>query len=290
MKTESESYLPFSQRTGLAPVPPQLELGEVSPELRRLLDYFVSLEIRRESVSGWDHRYFQSKWERVAMDFHVRFLGQPVGRFENDATMLGAQIGRAIRELDIGRLFDLIEFLIRHPGCSGELKRELASAFVDARAAYRVLDGAVIVAIGTHEQAHAYERALADAGEGGAGAARTHLVAAGVALRSANWAGSVRESIHAVEAAAVRLAPGSDTLGTALHVLERHGHLHGGLKRAFAALYGYASDEEGVRHALALREAPQVDEADALFMLGACASFVSYLLARGAQQPQTAVP
>jgi hypothetical protein len=46
-------------------------------------------------------------------------------------------------------------------------------------------------------------------------------------------------------------------------------------------LYGYSSDEEGVRHALVFKEEAQVDEADALFMLGACASFVSYLLARG---------
>jgi hypothetical protein len=91
----------------------------------------------------------------------------------------------------------------------------------------------------------------------------------------------VRESIHAVEAVAVRLAPGTGTLGAALKVLEQRGHLHGGLKAAFSSLYGYSSDEEGVRHALVFGDEAQVDEADALFMLGACASFVSYLLARG---------
>jgi hypothetical protein len=55
----------------------------------------------------------------------------------------------------------------------------------------------------------------------------------------------------------------------------------GSLKAAFGSLYGYSSDEEGVRHALVFSNETQVDEADALFMLGACASFVSYLLARG---------
>ena len=90
----------------------------------------------------------------------------------------------------------------------------------------------------------------------------------------------MRESIHAVEAMAVRLAPGTDTLGVALKVLEQRGHLHGGLKAAFGSLYGYSSDEEGVRHALVFGNEAKVDEADALFMLGACASFVSYLLAR----------
>ena len=79
---------------------------------------------------------------------------------------------------------------------------------------------------------------------------------------------------------AVRLAPGTDTLGAALKVLEQRGRMHGGLKAAFGNLYGYSSDEEGVRHALVFGDEAQVDEADALFMLGACASLVSYLLAR----------
>lgn len=175
----------------------------------------------------------------------------------------------------------MVEFLVQHHGCSDALKRELAGAFVKARAAYRVFDDQYIAAIGTEEQAAAFERAIADAAAKSAAPVRKQLIAAGVALRNADWAGSVRENIHAVEATAVRLAPGSNTLGAALKVLEQRGHLHGGLRTAFSALYGYSSDEEGVRHALVFGDEAQVDEADALFMLGACASFVSYLLARG---------
>ena len=44
----SKPYVPFSQRTGLEPIPPQLKLGEVSAELRRLLFYYIGLEIGRE--------------------------------------------------------------------------------------------------------------------------------------------------------------------------------------------------------------------------------------------------
>ena len=176
-------------------------------------------------------------------------------------------------------MFDLVEFFVRHPKCSDELRSELASAFVATRAAYRIVDRQ-IVAIGTEEQAAAFERAVADAEANSAGAARKHLIAAGLALRNSDWAGSVRESIHAVEAMALRLAPGTTTLGPALAALEKQGHLHGGLKAAFGSLYGYSSDEEGVRHALVFRKEAEVDEADALFMLGVCASFVTYLLAR----------
>ncbi len=106
------------------------------------------------------------------------------------------------------------------------------------------------------------------------------MLTAGSELRHGNWAASVRESIHAVESVAVQLAPSKDTLGDALAVLERTGHLHGSLKSAFQTLYGYASNEKGVRHALVFRDEAEVDEPDALFMLGACAAFVSYLIQR----------
>jgi hypothetical protein len=53
------------------------------------------------------------------------------------------------------------------------------------------------------------------------------------------------------------------------------------LKKAFGALYGYTSDKKtGIRHAKVFGVDEAVDETDALFMLGACASFVSYLISR----------
>jgi hypothetical protein len=280
MASDSKPYMPFSQRTGLEPIPPQLKLGEASAELRRLLYYYIGLEIDRESYAMYSSPVFKDEWRRVATDLHVLFFKQPPDKFNHGAYENKQRLNDFIQRVNIGGLFNLVEFFVRHPGCSGELKRELADAFVTARAAYRIFDNKYIAAIGTEEQAAAFERAIADAEAKNATAVRKQLIAAGVALRNSDWAGSLRESIHAVEAIAVRLAPSADTLGSALKVLEQRGHLHGGLKAAFGSLYGYSSDEEGVRHALVFGDEAQVDEADALFMLGACASFVSYLLAR----------
>ena len=60
--------------------------------------------------------------------------------------------------------------------------------------------------------------------------------------------------------------------------MERSARIHGALKSGFLSLYGYTSDEKGIRHALLEKDAPSADETDALFMMGACASFVSYLI------------
>ena len=43
---------------------------------------------------------------------------------------------RFIQKANIGKLFDLVEFFVRRQGCSDELKREHADAFVTARAGY----------------------------------------------------------------------------------------------------------------------------------------------------------
>jgi hypothetical protein len=76
-------------------------------------------------------------------------------------------------------------------------------------------------------------------------------------------------------------------LSKALAKLERSGRIHGALKNGFESIYGYTSNEPGIRHPLIDEPGANVDETDALFMLGACAAFVSYLIhkARAAGLP-----
>jgi hypothetical protein len=88
---------------------------------------------------------------------------------------------------------------------------------------------------------------------------------------------SVQESIHAVESVSRTLDPSAD-LFKALARLEQKISIYAAMKKGFTSLYGYASDENGIRHALLEAGEAKVDEADALFMIGACAAFVSYLL------------
>jgi hypothetical protein len=52
------------------------------------------------------------------------------------------------------------------------------------------------------------------------------------------------------------------------------------MKAGFNSLYGYTSDEQGIRHAHLNEPTAQPDETDALFMIGACAAFVSYLIGK----------
>jgi hypothetical protein len=62
-----------------------------------------------------------------------------------------------------------------------------------------------------------------------------------------------------------------------LAALAGQGELHPALKGAFSKLYGYTSDEEGIRHPLLDDEEARPGLGEAVFMLSACAAFASYL-------------
>jgi hypothetical protein len=75
-------------------------------------------------------------------------------------------------------------------------------------------------------------------------------------------------------------SPNRATFADALKVLEQRWEIHPALKAAFSRLYGYSSDKQGIRHPLLDEASASVDEAEALFMFGACAAFVSYLIGK----------
>ena len=92
-----------------------------------------------------------------------------------------------------------------------------------------------------------------------------------------DYRNSVKESISAAESMAQIVMGDEDaTLGKALTAMENERGLNGALKASFSSLYGYASDQEGIRHALSERS--DVSFAFAKFMLVNCTAFVNYLI------------
>ena len=55
-------------------------------------------------------------------------------------------------------------------------------------------------------------------------------------------------------------------------------HIHPAMENAFTSLYGYTSDEGGIRHAEGLFESNVTFE-EAKYMLVSCCAFVNYLIA-----------
>ena len=128
-------------------------------------------------------------------------------------------------------------------------------------------------------QGDATQKAIETIRDSGMKGAETHLRQAVTHINTGQFADSIADSIHAVESVARTIDPKAKTLGEALSSLEKSGLLkHHALKEAFSKLYGYTSDEQGIRHSLLDKPSPDVDLDEAMFMFGACASFAAYLV------------
>lgn len=94
--------------------------------------------------------------------------------------------------------------------------------------------------------------------------------------KNPDYKNSIKESITAVESMCCIICGEKVELGKALGRLEKNGiYIHGAMKNGFQSLYGYTSDESGIRHGGT--EDKEVTEEDAKFMLITCSAFVNYL-------------
>lgn len=97
---------------------------------------------------------------------------------------------------------------------------------------------------------------------------------------SPDYENSIKESISAVEAMCciiTGMTGGQATLGNSIKKLKANGvHIHSAIEKAFLSLYGYTSDENGIRHGgIDFTNAPAED---AKYMLVSCSAFVNYLI------------
>lgn len=276
---EQRKKISFEQAEGVAPLPTQLQLREVSPQLRAVL-WEKILDDLTDSMERPDYgeTYIDTPWSTILKDEHVHRQHKMADDFNNKAKWV-IPLTRSIFETgDYLKIFGWLEFVLKHPSCPSGFADHIGGILRHCRSAYRVLDRKVICPIASDTEHAAIVKAFADLSSTQFNGARSHLRNAASHLTAGAYADSVRESIHAVEAVGRTLDPTANILSKALAKLEQKISIHSAMKNGFTSLYGYTSDEKGIRHALLEDSAAKVDEIDAMFMLGACAAFVSYLI------------
>lgn len=265
----------FAEAEGAVPLPSQLALGEVTEGLRARL--WRALHYQLQDGRHYNSSNFDDRWEKITSDIFVEHLERMADDYDSNF-YTWEDILRPIFEhgsyIDI---FGLLQAIMRHDHCPRDFSVRIDNELITSRAAYRVFDHDTIAPIGSEAEAETLRQAFIDLTAVEFGGARAHLRNAASELTAGNYANSVRESIHAVESVARIIEP-SAALSKALTKLEQSAKIHGALKTGFGSIYGYTSDEKGIRHPLLDGSAAAVDEADALFMIGACASFVTYLI------------
>jgi hypothetical protein len=269
--------LTFEQAEGAEPIPTQLRLKELSPALRAAL-WAMVLDNLNESTRQVDYVGYivVDPWRRILEARHVYQLHKMADEFNNHLNTIRPELKALFQTGDYVRVFGFLQFVLRHQDCPYRFADKLEVVLKYGKAAYRVADR-TIVPLGSDAEFATINQAFADVAKSEFHGARAHLRKAAEELTSGRHADSIRESIHAVESVAKVLEPQAD-LSKALTKLEKSAAIHGAMKAGFLAIYGYTSNEQGIRHALLEAGAPAVDETDALFMIGACAAFVSYMI------------
>ena len=278
-KRNNMSELNFSQRNGYSALPSQLQLGELPKKTRFRISNSISEIIERNSSTVmYGGTYLDDPIENTLKLIWIEFFELQPSKFSNETTDCQEFYEAFCIRSEINEFFDLLEILCKS-SVFGILKASLNKLLKRHHTAY-IFEGGIFVPISNEHAANAVTTALKNTDECGRVASNSHLKESAKNLRNGKWADSVRESIHAVESLIGKMDISSNTLGAALGEIEKAGHLHPALKNGFSSLYGYTSNEEGIRHALLDGETANVSEADALYMLGSCSSFISYLLAQ----------
>jgi hypothetical protein len=111
---------------------------------------------------------------------------------------------------------------------------------------------------------------------------KKHLEAAIVLISqkpTPDYRNSIKESISAIESLAKQLTgEAGGGLEKALSKLDSAVNFHGAFKAGLLSLYGYTSDEDGIRHAILEERDVGFDEAK--FMLVTCSALVNFMISK----------
>ena len=172
--------------------------------------------------------------------------------------------------------------IMRHPDCPSTFINGVKDVFERCQLAYYVdlSEPPTIIPSATSQEGESIANATRALDDNGFDEQATALRRAGELINQSDWSGSIRESVGALEAAARSLAPSRPKeVSHALSELREVLSIHRALTSAMGNLYGYASNEQGLRHGRVDDSSSSVVGRDeAVLMLGMCASAAGYLL------------
>ncbi len=262
----------FSQRKGYTSISDIIQTDGMSDELRNTLWNILDLFI-------WQSPNFEKSYNPKNLDNYSTFLWlsyfkKPVDSRPDSSYRVLQVIREYFFTAEWYQVYNFIEVSLKYfeddtlyTVMNSGLERELSG--------FRFIDN-ILTNITDEQEIRMVDEALKDNDFPGV---KKHLKRALELLsdrKSPDYRNSIKESISAVESLC-QIVTGKPkaTLGDALNVIGRKGKIHPALIEAFTRLYGYTSNEEGIRHAMS--DEPDLGPSDAKFFLMSCTSFINYL-------------
>lgn len=280
----------FSDRRGIKPLNTKMQLDELDKRTR----IRIANLLREWYDDGKFALYRFDFCERLLKDIYSEFVDEQsrcMIRYKNN-DIIESYIYLPISENSYDEVLTIVEYITNyflqwqmsqyqegiHYYDLIDYKAEINELFQREYVGYRFIDGE-ITPISDDIEVAEIEKSLDIEFQG----CKSHIRKALGFLsdrENPDYKNSIKESISAVESICQIIAQNSKaTLGEALKKLEEHGvKIHEAMKKSFSSLYGYTSDEGGIRHCEGMFESNVTFE-EAKFMLVSCSAFVNYLIA-----------
>lgn len=270
----------FSERYGYKPVRNIIQKQSVSDELRNR----IWSSIYSSFLVEYDDVAYGSRLQLID-DIFSNFLKKPLDTLSIVKSQVFQDMRTNLFKSPWYEIYDFLEFILNNEYIKERYNNIKLHNFVDEinkilteeNSAYRVIKHQV-TEITSEQEIQSIEEALENTNQ--YSGVQQHLNQALKLMsdrQNPDYRNSIKESISAVEALAMQLLEdNSITLGKAIPRLRTKYELHPTLMESLNKLYGYSSDENGVRHGSP--EESVLSYIDAKFMLVACTNFINYLI------------
>lgn len=269
----------FSEKYGYK-IEKTIQYESISDELRRRIwNLFYQFEIKEGGLAskriGLALNGGQTIEEKIVD--RCGLLINPVGKGRTAEEQLKDNILKFFRWYEV---YDFVELHLSYLNDDEKKERikKYNELFEQEKAGYRIVSGE-IAPITNESEIRVIEQATDTAFE----SVNQHMQKAlnfYADIKEPDYENSIKESISAVEAMCciiTGMSGANSSLGKTIKKLKENGiHIHSSMENAFSSLYGYTSDEDGIRHGgIDFKNAPAED---AKYMLISCSAFVNYLI------------
>jgi hypothetical protein len=274
----------FSQRIGKTPIKDKLQVESLDEETRwRLWNVIIHAHPMMQDSLTPDIGEFRRRRYDFFHNIWHNLLREDVSGISSNLNEAAEFLHRKCETWEWYEVFDFVEFFgddARYR-FADRVREVCNTVFTEEVVGYRFV-GKQITPITSAVEVEQIEQALKETATEPLGSVRQHLEAALAKFadrKAPDYRNSIKEAISAVEALSSLIVGKPTTLGDALKRVKEKVGLHPALQKAFSAIYGWTSDEGGIRHALT-DESLRCEAEDAQYMLVSCSAFVSYLLVK----------
>lgn len=279
-KTDSDNYLPFSQRFSIDPNRTGFQLRSMDDTLRNRLWNCIYCEYMMEFTEFWGNIAYESNNDFVNW-FWAECLKRPSQKIHgvNCRSLCDFMCNDFLKKAWY-EIYDIIEKVAQIGNNSGSCNESFIVSINEVlrqeMAGYQLVGNKITPLVNEYE--------LSEVGKAidcPVESARKHIEKS-LALMSdriaPDYANSVKESICAVEAIVQAIGKTKKTLGDGIKELGPKIGLPSALRESISKLYGYASATPGIRHGQEQIEDVTFDEAKMFLII--CSAWVNYLVSK----------